>query len=139
RILARAADGTEVPISLVWRRDRKQSGPQPLLLYGYGSYGIPMDPGFSQSRVSLLDRGMIFAIGHIRGGGDLGRTWYEAGKMEKKETTFTDFIACAETLVARGLTAPELLAIEGGSAGGLLMGAVVNRRPDLFKAVVAEV
>jgi len=139
RIAAKAADGTEVPISLVWRRDRKRSRPQPLLLYGYGSYGIPMDPGFSQTRVSLLDRGVIFAIAHIRGGGDLGRTWYEAGKMAQKATTFGDFIACAEAVVARGLTTPGQLAIEGGSAGGLLMGVVVNRRPELFKAVVAEV
>ena len=139
RLMAKAADGTEVPVSLVWRRDRKTRGPQPLLLYGYGSYGIPLDPGFSQTRVSLLDRGVIFAIAHIRGGGDLGRTWYEAGKMARKETTFTDFIACAEALIARGLTVPQMLAIEGGSAGGLLMGAVVNRRPELFKAVVAEV
>ena len=135
RITARATDGTEVPISLVWRRDLKQDGPQPLLLYGYGSYGIALDPAFSQTRVSLLDRGVVFAIAHIRGGGDLGHSWYEAGKMAKKETTFTDFIACAEALVARGYTTPSLLAIEGGSAGGLLMGAVVNRRPELFRAV----
>jgi oligopeptidase B len=139
RITARASDGTEVPISLVWRRDLKQAGPQPFLLYGYGSYGIPLDPAFSQTRVSLLDRGVVFAIAHIRGGGDLGRSWYEAGKMAKKETTFTDFIACAEALVGRGYTTPSLLAIEGGSAGGLLMGAVVNQRPDLFRAVVADV
>jgi oligopeptidase B len=139
RLMAKAGDGTEVPVSLVWRRDMKTSGPQPLLLYGYGSYGIPLDPSFSQTRVSLLDRGVIFAIAHIRGGGDLGRTWYEAGKMAKKETTFTDFIACAEALIARGLTASRMLAIEGGSAGGLLMGAVVNRRPGLCKAVIAEV
>ena len=139
RIMAKAADGTEVPISLVWRRDLKRSSPQPLLLYGYGSYGIAMDPWFSQTRVSLLDRGVIFAIAHIRGGGDLGRTWYEAGKMGKKATTFGDFIACAETVIARGLTTPKQLAIEGGSAGGLLMGVVVNQRPELFKAVVAEV
>ena len=139
RLMAKAADGTEVPISLVWRRDKKRAGPQPLLLYGYGSYGYPLDPGFSQTRVSLLDRGVVFAIAHIRGGGDLGRTWYEAGKMAKKATTFTDFIACAEALVARGLTTPKQLAIEGGSAGGLLMGAAVNLRPELFKAVVSEV
>ena len=139
RIVARATDGTEVPISLVWRRDRKAGGSQPLLLYGYGSYGIAMDPWFSQTRVSLLDRGVIFAIAHIRGGGDLGRTWYEAGKMGHKATTFGDFIACAETVIARGLTTPGQLAIEGGSAGGLLMGVAVNRRPELFKAVVAEV
>ena len=139
RTFARAEDGTDVPISLVWRRDRKAAGPQPLLLYGYGSYGIPLDPGFSQSRVSLLDRGVIFAIAHIRGGGDLGQSWYEAGKMERKATTFTDFIACAESLIAKGYTEPSMLAIEGGSAGGLLMGAVVNRRPELFRAVVADV
>ena len=139
RVLATASDGTEVPISLVWRRDRKHPGPQPLLLYGYGSYGLPSDPGFSQTRVSLLDRGVIFAIAHIRGGGDLGRTWYDAGKMEKKATTFSDFIACAEALVASGWTTPGQLAIEGGSAGGLLMGVVVNERPELFRAVIAEV
>ena len=139
RVFAEAEDGTRVPISLVWRRDRKVGGPQPLLLYGYGSYGIPIDPSFSQTRVSLLDRGVVFAIAHIRGGGDLGRSWYEAGKMARKATTFTDFIACAEALVARGLTAPALLAIQGGSAGGLLMGAVANLRPELFRAVIAEV
>ena len=140
RISARAADGTEIPISLVWRRDRKPAtGPQPMLLYGYGSYGIPIDPTFSQTRVSLLDRGIVFAIAHIRGGGDLGKRWYEAAKMATKATTFTDFIACAEALIAAGRTSADRLAIEGGSAGGLLMGAVVNLRPDLFKAVIAEV
>ncbi len=139
RAFATAADGTRVPISIVSRRDTKRAGPQPLLLYGYGSYGIPIDPSFSQSRVSLLDRGVVFAIAHIRGGGDLGRTWYEAGKMARKQTTFDDFIACAEALVASGRTTPSQLAIEGGSAGGLLMGAVVNQRPELFRAVVAEV
>jgi oligopeptidase B len=139
RVAATADDGTRIPVSLVWRRDMKQAAAQPLLLYGYGSYGIPLDPGFSQSRVSLLDRGVVFAIAHIRGGGDLGHSWYEAGKMAKKETTFTDFIACAEALVAQGYATPSMLAIEGGSAGGLLMGAVVNRRPELFRAVVADV
>ncbi|MCE9660068.1 MAG: S9 family peptidase [Burkholderiales bacterium] len=139
RVMAKAADGTEIPVSLVWRRDLKRAGPQPLLLYGYGSYGIALDPWFSQSRVSLLDRGVIYAIAHTRGGGDLGRTWYEAGKMGKKQATFSDFIACAEALIARGLTSPKQLAIEGGSAGGLLMGVVVNQRPELFKAVIAEV
>jgi len=140
RISVRAADGTEIPVSLVWRRDRKPaSGPQPLLLYGYGSYGYPIDPTFSQTRVSLLDRGVVFAIAHIRGGGDLGKRWYEAAKMATKSTTFTDFIACAEALIASGRTSPDRLAIEGGSAGGLLMGAVVNLRPELVKAVVAEV
>ncbi len=139
RLTARAGDGTEVPISLVWRRDRRQPGPQPLLLYGYGSYGIPLDPTFAQTRVSLLDRGVVFAIAHVRGGGDLGRTWYEAAKMATKAVTFSDFIACAEALVELGLTTPAQLAIEGGSAGGLLMGAVVNARPELFRAVLAEV
>ena len=139
RVEARAGDGTVVPISLVYRRDRRTAGPQPLLLYGYGSYGIPIDPSFSQTRVSLLDRGVIFAIAHIRGGGDLGRRWYEAGKMANKATTFSDFIAAAETLIALRYTEPSQLAIEGGSAGGLLVGAVVNARPELFKAAVAEV
>jgi oligopeptidase B len=139
RSFATARDGTLVPISLVYRKDRKAAAPQPLLLYGYGSYGIPIDPAFSQTRVSLLDRGVVFAIAHIRGGGDLGRTWYEAGKMANKQTTFDDFIACAEALIDGGRTAPSLLAIEGGSAGGLLMGAVVNQRPELFRATVAQV
>lgn len=141
RITALAQDGTQVPISLVYRRDKRPTGAgaQPLLLYGYGSYGIPTDPQFSSSRVSLLDRGVVFAIAHIRGGGDLGRTWYEAAKMSRKATTFSDFIACADTLVARGWTSPQQLVIQGGSAGGLLMGAVVNARPELFKAVVAQV
>ena len=139
RIFAVAGDGTEVPISLVYRKDARRAGAQPLLLYGYGSYGIPIDAAFSQSRVSLLDRGVVFAIGHIRGGGDLGRSWYEAGKMARKQTTFDDFIACAEKLIAAGRTTPAMLAIEGGSAGGLLMGAVVNQRPELFRAVVAQV
>jgi oligopeptidase B len=139
QITARSADGTEVPISLVYRRDLRKAGPQPLLLYGYGSYGFAIDPGFSSPRVSLLDRGVIFAIAHIRGGGDLGRVWYDNGKLAKKMNTFTDFVAAADTLVARGYTERSQLVIQGGSAGGLLMGAVVNLRPELFKAVVAEV
>ena len=139
RSSARAPDGTEVPISLVYRRDLRRAGPQPLLLHGYGSYGIPSDPGFVAARLSLLDRGVVFAIAHIRGGGDLGRSWYQAGKMATKQNTFSDFIACAEALVARGFTSPAQLAITGGSAGGLLMGAVVNQRPALFHAVLAEV
>ncbi len=139
RLSARAADGTSVPISLVYRRDLQRKGPQPLLLYGYGSYGVPTDPGFGASRLPLLDRGVIFAIAHIRGGGDLGRSWYQAGKMANKQNTFSDFIACAEALIAQGYTRPSELAIMGGSAGGLLMGAVVNQRPELFAAVVAEV
>ena len=139
RVFARAGDGTTVPISLVYRRDARRPGPQPLLLYGYGSYGIPIDAAFAQSRVSLLDRGVVFAIAHVRGGGDLGRSWYEAAKMATKQTTFDDFIACAESLVAAGWTTPAQLAIEGGSAGGLLMAAVVNLRPELFRAVIAQV
>lgn len=139
RISARAADGTAVPVSLVYRRDLRRPGPQPLLLYGYGSYGFPSDPGFNASRLALLDRGVVFAIAHIRGGGDLGRSWYQAGKLAAKQNTFGDFIASAEALVAKGFTTPAQLAITGGSAGGLLMGAVVNQRPALFHAVVAEV
>jgi len=139
RTFATARDGTRVPISLAYRKDAKLASPRPLLLYGYGAYGIPIDPTFSQTRVSLLDRGVVFAIAHIRGGGDLGRSWYEAGKMAKKQTTFDDFIACAEALIEGGWTTPAQLAIEGGSAGGLLMAAVVNQRPELFRAVVAEV
>ena len=143
RIAARAADGTEVPLTLVYRADArvdfKQAGARPTLLYGYGSYGISIDPTFSLARVSLLDRGVVFALAHIRGGGEFGRTWYEAGKLANKMNTFTDFIACAEALVARGVATPQRLVMEGGSAGGLLMGAVTNLRHDLFKAVVAEV
>lgn len=142
RLLVKAADGVEVPVSLVWRRSLRdgQAGlPQPLLLHGYGSYGIPSDPWFSSSRLSLLDRGVIFAIAHVRGGGELGRPWYEAGKMGAKMTSFTDFVACAEALVAAGWTAPDRLAIEGGSAGGLLVTAATNLRRDLFRAVIADV
>jgi oligopeptidase B len=140
QIQARAKDGTLVPISLVWRRDLRKSGqPQPLLLDGYGAYGISNDVYFSNSRVSLLDRGVVVALAHVRGGADLGRTWYDDGKLAKKMNTFTDFIACAEALVEQGFTTPGQLVIEGGSAGGLLMGVVTNLRPDLFKAVVAEV
>jgi oligopeptidase B len=138
-LTAVAKDGTRIPISIVYRKSLRKDGPQPMLLYGYGSYGIPIDPEFRSSRISLLDRGMIFAIAHIRGGGDRGRTWYDAGKLTKKKNTFSDFIACAESLVRRKYTAPDRLVIQGGSAGGLLMGAVVNMRPDLFKAVVSQV
>jgi oligopeptidase B len=138
-LTATAKDGTRVPISIVYKKSLRKDGPQPMLLYGYGSYGIPMDPYFSSRRLSLLDRGMIFAIAHIRGGGDRGRTWYDDGKLMKKKNTFTDFIACADYLVKRRYTAPDRLAIQGGSAGGLLMGAVVNMRPDLFRVVVSHV
>ncbi|PTT83970.1 oligopeptidase B [Pelomonas sp. HMWF004] len=139
RLWVKAADGTQVPVSLVYRKDKRRAGPQPLLLYGYGSYGIPSDPRFASSRLSLLDRGVIYAIAHIRGGGDLGRRWYLDGKLAKKMNTFTDFVACAEALVAKGYTQPSQLIIHGGSAGGLLVGAATNLRPDLFKAVVAQV
>jgi oligopeptidase B len=139
RLWATAPDGTEVPISLVYRRDLRNSTPSPMLLYGYGSYEISIDPSFSSVRVSLLDRGVMFAIAHIRGGGELGRPWYEGGKLLQKTNTFTDFVACAEHLVHEGYTAPDRLVARGGSAGGLLMGAVANLRPDLFTAIVAEV
>jgi oligopeptidase B len=137
RLWATAPDGVQVPISVVRRKDRPAPGP--VLLYGYGSYEASMDPGFSSVRLSLLDRGFAFAIAHIRGGGELGRRWYRDGKFLKKRNTFTDFIAAAEHLVANGWTTPGLMAIRGGSAGGLLMGAVTNMRPNLFGAVVAEV
>jgi len=139
RLFARAPDGTQVPLSLVYRQGMARHGRNPLLLYGYGSYGASMDPSFSSDRLSLLDRGFIFAVAHVRGGGELGRPWYEDGKFLNKKNTFTDFIACAEHLVAEGYTSPEYLAIAGGSAGGLLMGAVTNLRTDLFRAVVADV
>ena len=138
-LTAVAKDGTRVPISIVYKKSLRKEGPQPMLLYGYGSYGIPIDPEFRPSRLSLLDRGMIFAIAHIRGGGDRGKTWYDAGKLMAKKNTFSDFIACAESLVRRKYTSPDRLVIQGGSAGGLLMGAVVNMRPDLFRAVVSQV
>jgi len=139
RVYAKAPDGTEVPISIVYRKGFQRDGAAPLLLYGYGAYGISMDPTFSSDRLSLLDRGMVYAIAHIRGGGDLGKPWHEAGRMLVKKNTFTDFIAAAEHLIAGKYTSPARLAIMGGSAGGLLMGAVTNLRPDLFHAVVANV
>ncbi|MFG6462618.1 S9 family peptidase [Roseateles sp. DXS20W] len=139
RLWATAPDGVKVPVSLVWRKDKRRTGPQPLLLYGYGSYGHPSDPRFGSGRLSLLDRGVIYAIAHVRGGGDLGRQWYLDGKLAKKMNTFTDFVACAEALVKQGYTQPGQLIIHGGSAGGLLVGAATNLRPDLFKAVVAQV
>ena len=139
RLYARASDGTEVPVSLVFRRDLRRQGPQPLLLYGYGSYGSSTEPAFSAPRLSLLDRGFVYAIAHVRGGQELGRWWYEDGKLLKKRNTFTDFIAVAEHLVAGGWTTPGMLYAQGGSAGGLLMGAVLNLRPDLFHGAVAQV
>ncbi|HUU36835.1 MAG TPA: S9 family peptidase [Candidatus Desulfaltia sp.] len=139
RLYATASDGVKVPISLVYRKGMEKNGDNPLLEYGYGSYGANTDPYFNSSILSLLDRGFIYALVNIRGGSEMGRVWYEDGKLLKKKNTFTDFIACAEHLIAEKYTRPEKLFAEGGSAGGLLMGAVVNLRPDLFKGVIAQV
>lgn len=139
RLYATAPDGVKIPISLVYRKGLEKNGKNPLLLYGYGSYGSSTDPSFSSARLSLLDRGFVYAIAHIRGGQELGRDWYEAGKLLQKKNTFTDFITCAEHLIAENFTNPDRLFAMGGSAGGLLMGAVVNMRPDLFKGVIAAV
>jgi oligopeptidase B len=136
---ATATDGERIPISIVHRRDTPLDGSAAALLYGYGSYEYSTNPTFRASRLSLLDRGFVFALAHVRGGGEMGRTWYEQGRLEHKMNTFTDFIATAEHLVARKYTSPARLAARGGSAGGLLMGAVTNLRPDLFRVVVAEV
>ena len=138
RLWATAADGTQVPISLVVKRECL-GRPTPLYLYGYGAYGESLDPWFSHARLSLLDRGVAFAIAHVRGGGELGEAWYRAGKQEHKQNTFSDFIACAEHLIAQGRTSAQQLAISGGSAGGLLIGAVLNQRPELFRVAIAEV
>lgn len=138
RLWATAPDGLRVPISLVVRRDAVGQ-PTPLYLYGYGAYGASLDPWFSHARLSLLDRGVAFAIAHVRGGGELGEAWYRAGKQEHKANTFSDFIACAEHLIEQGLTRAEQLVISGGSAGGMLIGAVLNQRPQLFRAAIAEV
>ena len=139
RVFATAADGTKIPMSMVYRKGMKRDGKAPLLLYAYGSYGLSTPPSFSSNRLVLLDRGVIYVIAHIRGGGELGEEWREQGRMMKKMNTFTDFIACAEQLVRNKYTSSDRLVIHGGSAGGLLMGAVTNMRPDLFKAVVAQV
>jgi oligopeptidase B len=139
RIHARARDGTMVPISLVYRKDVKRDGSAPMHLQAYGSYGSSSDVGFSSNRVSLLDRGVIVATAHIRGGGEMGKSWHDQGRMLNKINTFTDFIDCAEHLIAQQYTSKERLVIQGGSAGGLLMGAVTNMRPDLFKAVITDV
>jgi oligopeptidase B len=139
RLWAAADDGTSIPLSLVCRKGTLREGTAPFLLYGYGSYEISTDPSFSISRISLLDRGFVFAIAHVRGGGELGRHWYDDGKMLKKANTFTDFIACARHVVKDGWTTPERLIARGGSAGGLLMGAVVNMAPDAFGGIVAQV
>ncbi len=139
RMMARAADGVPVPVSIVYRRGLARDGGSPAYLYAYGSYGFPLPVTFSSNRLSLLDRGFVIALAHVRGGGEMGKPWHDDGKMAKKMNTFTDFIAAAEHLVAERLTSSDRLVIEGGSAGGLLMGAVVNLRPDLFKAVVSKV
>ncbi|MFC3198442.1 S9 family peptidase [Parapedobacter deserti] len=139
RLYAQAEDGTEVPISLVYKKGFKKDGSAPLLLYGYGSYGATMDPSFSAARLSLLDRGFVYAIAHIRGGQEMGRQWYEDGKMMKKKNTFTDFIDCGRFLVRQGYTSPAHLYAQGGSAGGLLVGAVANMAPELWHGLVAQV
>ncbi len=139
RLQATAPDGTQVPISLVYKKGFERNGRGPVLLDGYGSYGLCHDPTFRSDRLSLIDRGFVYAIAHIRGGADLGKPWHEDGRMLTKKNTFTDFIACAEHLIAQHYTSPDRLAITGGSAGGLLMGAVLNMRPDLFALVVTRV
>lgn len=139
REFATARDGTKIPMSIVYRKGVKRDGQNPTVLYGYGSYGASSEPYFSSARVSLLDRGFVYAIGHIRGGGEMGRTWYEDGKYLNKKNTFTDFADCAKHLIAQNYTNSKKLAISGGSAGGLLVGATANLEPDLFEAVVASV
>jgi oligopeptidase B len=136
---AKASDGTEIPISVVYRKDTKRDGTAPLFVYGYGSYGASMEPEFESERVSLLDRGFVYANAHIRGGQEMGRAWYEDGKLMKKMNTFTDFIAATEFLVAQKYGARDQVFAMGGSAGGLLMGAIANLRPELYRGVVAFV
>jgi oligopeptidase B len=137
RIWAKAEDGTQIPVSVVHHRNRAPGGPT--LLYGYGSYEISIDPTFSSLRLSLLERGWAFAIGHVRGGGEMGRRWYEDGKLAAKVHSFDDLIACGRALADDGVAAPDRIAIRGGSAGGLLVGAAMNRAPEAWAAVVAEV
>jgi oligopeptidase B len=139
RIFVPAPDGVEIPVSLVWRRDKREPGKNALWQYGYGSYGYSLPIGFSSTRLSLLDRGMVLAFAHVRGGGDLGKPWHDAGRLMEKKNTFTDFIAVTEALVARGYCAPDRVAAEGRSAGGLLMGAITNVQPDLYRAIVTVV
>jgi oligopeptidase B len=139
RLYAKADDGTEIPISLIHRKGLAKDGRAPALLYGYGAYGLSSDPLFNSERLSLIDRGFVYAIAHIRGGADLGKPWHEDGRMLTKKNSFTDFIACAEHLISLKYTSPKRLAITGGSAGGLLVGAVLNMRPELFAAVVTRV
>jgi len=139
QVYATASDGTKIPISLVYKKGMVKNGKNPFCLYGYGSYGISIDPYFSSVRLSLLNRGFVYGIAHVRGGGEMGRYWYEDGKLLHKKNTFTDFIACAEYLIKEKYTSPEELVASGGSAGGMLMGAVANMRPDLFKVIIANV
>ncbi|HVT93704.1 MAG TPA: S9 family peptidase [Bryobacteraceae bacterium] len=139
RLWVTARDGVRVPVSIVYRKDLVRDGKAPMLLYGYGSYGLGVPAAFSSSRVSLLDRGVVYAIAHVRGGDEMGEAWHDDGMLMKKKNTFFDFIDCAEYLIREKWTSPDRLAIQGGSAGGLLMGAVVNLRPDLFRAVVSNV
>ncbi|PCC82544.1 oligopeptidase B [Corynebacterium accolens] len=139
RMWTQASDGTQIPVSIVHRADLDRTKANPTLLYGYGSYEASMDPYFSVFRLSLMDRGMIFAMAHVRGGGEMGRTWYDDGKLLQKKNTFTDFIAVADDLIARGVTTADQMVAEGGSAGGLLMGAVANMAPDRFTAIQASV
>ena len=139
RLWATAADGVKVPMSVVYKKGLKKNGTNPALLYAYGSYGMSMDVFFSSAYYSLIDRGFVFGIAHIRGGSDMGEQWYEDGKLLKKKNTFTDFIACSEKLITDKYTAANKLAAMGGSAGGLLMGAVANMRPDLYQSIIAQV
>jgi oligopeptidase B len=139
RTQVEAADGASIPLTLLYRKGFRREGTAPCLLYAYGSYGVASNVAFSSARFSLVDRGVVYALAHIRGGGDLGKQWHDAGRMEHKMNTFTDFLACAEHLKRERVCAPDRLAIQGGSAGGLLMGAVVNLRPDLFSAVLSQV
>jgi oligopeptidase B len=139
RLFATAPDGTRIPVSIVYRKDKKGNGANPLYIYGYGSYGYSLPVGFNSNRLSLLDRGFVLAYAHIRGGGDMGKPWHDAGRLMNKMNTFTDFIAITEYLVAEGYGDPGRVAMEGGSAGGLLMGAVANLRPDLYRAVLSHV
>ena len=139
QIYAVASDGVKIPVSVLHLKGAKLDGTGPLYLYGYGSYGISIDMFFNSNIFSMVDRGVVTAVAHIRGGGEMGKAWHDAGRMMNKKTTFTDFIACAEDLVKRGYGSKDRLVIEGRSAGGLLMGAVLNMRPDLFKAALVGV
>ncbi|HEX4039270.1 MAG TPA: S9 family peptidase [Acidobacteriaceae bacterium] len=139
RIFAKAPDGVEVPVSLVWRKDKRAAGKNPLWIYGYGAYGYSLPTGFNGNRLSLLDRGFVLAYAHVRGGGDMGKPWHDAGRLMQKKNTFTDFVAVTQQLVGLGYGAPDRVAAEGGSAGGLLMGAIANLQPDLYRAIVSHV